>query len=296
MESSIITKMKVPDLRNKLIEIGLESKGLKAVLVARLNQYYETCRKQRLMTRKEDEEESNEAVSTDESSEDIDDEKTNKEDSTDESSDDDDDDEDEQNEDDEDEQNEDEENDDDDEDAIVEVVSNANPIQKLIEKVTKLTKRNKNTEYVFINKYDHNELAIKAIEEEKIWNKGNKKDTKSEGVKQNYVCKFHKSARCKAKCFLLYHNDTEFVSLYKSSHQHNEHIKNTDHGISQDFKVAIDGIYEVYKKPTQIKRQLVNMFPNKSKELFPTEQQLVNSLKYKRIKAGLNYHLDVFLK
>ena len=191
MESSIITKMKVPDLRNKLIEIGLESKGLKAVLVARLNQYYETCRKQRLMTRKEDEEESNEAVSTDESSEDIDDEKTNKEDSTEESADDDDDDEDEQNEDDDDEQNEDEENDDDDEDAIVEVVSNADPIQKLIEKVTKLTKRNKNTEYVFINKYDHNELAIKAIEEEKIWNKGNKKDKKSDcsRFQKDNICK-----------------------------------------------------------------------------------------------------------
>jgi len=32
MESSIITKMKVPDLGNKLIEIGLESKGLKAII------------------------------------------------------------------------------------------------------------------------------------------------------------------------------------------------------------------------------------------------------------------------
>ncbi len=93
---------------------------------------------------------------------------------------------------------------------------------KLVEKVKIIIKRSKNAEYVFINKYDHNELAIKAIEEEKIWNKGNKKDTKSEGVKQNYVCKFHKSARCKKKCFLLYHNDSDYVSLYKSSDQHNE--------------------------------------------------------------------------
>ena len=32
MESSIIAKMKVLDLKNRLIELGLESKGLKAVL------------------------------------------------------------------------------------------------------------------------------------------------------------------------------------------------------------------------------------------------------------------------
>jgi len=57
------------------------------------------------------------------------------------------------------------------------VVSNNNPILKLVEKVKNITKRSKNAEYVFINKYDHNELAIKAIEEEKIWNKGNKKNT-----------------------------------------------------------------------------------------------------------------------
>ena len=57
MESSIIAKMRVPDLKNRLIELGLESKGLKAVLVARLNEYYETCRRQRLITRNDDNEE-----------------------------------------------------------------------------------------------------------------------------------------------------------------------------------------------------------------------------------------------
>jgi hypothetical protein len=57
MESSIIAKMKVPFLKNKLIDLGLESKGLKAVLVARLNEYYETCRRQRLITRNDDNEE-----------------------------------------------------------------------------------------------------------------------------------------------------------------------------------------------------------------------------------------------
>jgi len=58
MESSIIAKMKVPDLKNRLIELGLESKGLKAVLVAKLNEYYETCRRQRLMTLNDDKQES----------------------------------------------------------------------------------------------------------------------------------------------------------------------------------------------------------------------------------------------
>jgi hypothetical protein len=35
-------------------------------------------------------------------------------------------------------------------------------------------------------------------------------------------------------------------------------MKNSDYGKGQDFKDEIDEIYEVYEKPAQIKRQLVN--------------------------------------
>ena len=111
-------------------------------------------------------------------------------------------------------------------------------------------------------------------------------------MKQNYLCKFHKSSECKAKCYLLFHNDSNCVSLLKS-YQHNEHEKNSDRGILEKFKNAIDEIYEIYKKPSQIKRQMVNKFQNEEKESLPSEQQLVNYLKYKRIKAGVKPSLNL---
>ena len=37
---------------------------------------------------------------------------------------------------------------------------------------------------------------------------------------------------------------------------------------------------------------MVNKFPNKEKELFPSEQQLLNYLKYKRLKAGQKASLN----
>ena len=84
----------------------------------------------------------------------------------------------------------------------------------------------------------------------------------------------------------MYHDNNDSVSLFKSTDVHNTHEKSTNHGITEEFKNAIDSIYEVFKKPAQIKKQLMSMFPNKEKDLFPSEQQLLNYLKYKRLKAG----------
>ena len=103
MESSIIEKLKVPELRKKLQELGLESCGLKAALINRLNEYYNCLRTKRLSRNYKDGE--------DEDGEDEDDE------------DEDDEDEDDEDEDDEDEDGEDE--DDDIEEEVVEVVSNS---------------------------------------------------------------------------------------------------------------------------------------------------------------------------
>ena len=94
------------------------------------------------------------------------------------------------------------------------------------------------------------------------------------------MCKFHKITNCEAKCYLLYHDDSDCVSELKSEHQHNNHVKLSEHFLSEKFKTAIDSIYDIYKKPSQVKRQLVN--PDTPKEMFPDEQQLINYLRYKK--------------
>jgi hypothetical protein len=85
---------------------------------------------------------------------------------------------------------------------------------------------------------------------------------------------------------MLYHDDSDCVSWYKSEEEHNNHVKINDHGISDNFKAAIDSIYELYQTPSRIKRELIRMYPNLSKESFPTEQQLINYIKYKKRKSG----------
>jgi hypothetical protein len=57
-------------------------------------------------------------------------------------------------------------------------------------------------------------------------------------------------------------------------------VKINNHGISEEFKIAIDSIYELYQAPSRIKRELIRMFPDLAKESFPTEQQLINYINY----------------
>ena len=47
MDASVIQKMKVPELKTKLADLGLDSKGLKANLVERLTGFYESLRKKK---------------------------------------------------------------------------------------------------------------------------------------------------------------------------------------------------------------------------------------------------------
>jgi hypothetical protein len=253
--------MKVPELRTKLKELGLDSKGLKAELIQRINAHREALRKNRISNnddRDEDEDDDSEENGDDESEKgEVDDN-----------------------------------GEDEDYEELIEVVTNNKVVNSIVEKVKKLTKRGKNAAYNFTAKFDKIEDALNTVIDEKLWIKGTKKETISEGLRQNYLCTFHKSAKCEAKCYLLYHNDSGCVSLFNSEHQHNDHIKLSDHGITEHFKQAIDNIYEVYKKPAQIKRQLINMYPNIEKELFPSEQQLVNYLKYKRKQAGMKTRLN----
>jgi hypothetical protein len=84
----------------------------------------------------------------------------------------------------------------------------------------------------------------------------------------------------------LYHDDSDCVSWYKSEEEHNDHVKINNHGISEEFKIAIDSIYELYQAPSRIKRELIRMFPDLAKESFPTEQKLINYIKYRKRKKG----------
>ena len=73
MESSIIEKMKVPQLRQRLIELGLDSKGLKLQLIKRINDHNDELRKKRLskkINELTDESESEEEEKTDDDEED----------------------------------------------------------------------------------------------------------------------------------------------------------------------------------------------------------------------------------
>ena len=70
MESSLIEKMKKPELRPKLKELGLDSKGLKAELIQRINAHREALRKNRISNnddRDEDEDDDSEENGDDES-------------------------------------------------------------------------------------------------------------------------------------------------------------------------------------------------------------------------------------
>jgi hypothetical protein len=63
---------------------------------------------------------------------------------------------------------------------------------------------------------------------------------------------------------MLYHDDSDCVSWYKSEEEHNNHVKINDDGISDNFKAAIDSIYEFYQTPSRIKRELIRMYPDLS--------------------------------
>ena len=213
--------MKVPEIRKKLIEAGLESSGVKAILLERLNAHYDELRRKRLEATKN---ESTDEDDNEEDNESIDNENEEDNESCDDDS----------------------EADNESDEEIIELATNNQPINNLIKKITEIGKRGKNINYNIIQKYNNKEDAEKAITDENMWIKGVRKVTKSEGIKHNYLCKFHKTSKCMKKCYLLYHNDNDSVSLFSSEHQHNDHEKISDRGITDTFKKAIDEIYEIY--------------------------------------------------
>ena len=136
-------------------------------------------------------------------------------------------------------------------------------------------------------------------------NLGNKRDGNIL-TKRNYLCRCHISAKWNAKCFISYHDDSDCVSWYKSEEKHNDHVKINNHGISEEFKIAKDRIYELYQAPSRIKIEFIRLFPDLAKESFPTEQNgftcekptktiahmqlLKNSLKNKLNKIFIDYN------
>jgi len=88
------------------------------------------------------------------------------------------------------------------------------------------------------------------------WIKGTKRENKTDGMRQNYLCKQYITAKCTSKCYLLFHNNNDCVSLYVGEHDHNNHEKLTDHGISPQFQDYIDAVYDIYPKLGQMKRHL----------------------------------------
>ena len=267
MEAYIIEKMKVPQLRQRLVELGLETKGLKDQLIQRINEHYDTLRKKRLSKKNdnEDEESEEDESEADESDEDEDSD-----------------------------EDEEEESEEEEEEENFQIVSGATTSETIVENVINIIKkRGKNLNFNHIEKYENKNLAVEAVQNEADWIKGTKRET-AEGIKQNYICTYHKSTECPAKCYLLYHSDSDSVSMFKSEEGHNEHIKkNQKYGISKKFKDAIDSIYDVFQKPSQIKRQLTNMFADTDKNMFPTDIQIRNYILYKKKKKGYKSRLNL---
>ena len=158
MEISIVAKMKVPEIRKKLIEAGLESSGVKAILLERLNAHYDELRRKRLEATKN---ESTDEDDNEEDNESIDNENEEDNESCDDDS----------------------EADNESDEEIIELATNNQPINNLIKKITEIGKRGKNINYNIIQKYNNKEDAEKAITDENMWIKGVRKDTKSEGIK-----------------------------------------------------------------------------------------------------------------
>ena len=263
MNQVSVEKMKVVELKEKLKELGVSTCGVKKELVSRLIVELEK-------KRNEEEEESSENEVEDEESEDAEslDEAESEEESESEV-----------------------ESEGEQESEIFEVETN-DKSKAAVEGVNKVSTRGKNNDYDFVSKYDSAEAAQKVIETEKNWKKGNKKET-TRGVKQFFNCKYDKSCDCQAKCVLLYHDDEDGVSHYKSVNEHNDHISEKTHGIIGKYAETIDLIYDLFQKPKEIKRQLLNKFPNDKKEDFPTDQQLRNYLAYKRTKQGYKAKLNL---
>jgi hypothetical protein len=143
---------------------------------------------------------------------------------------------------------------------------------------------NKHLEKLIINKINKRKKNQDNSDEE------NRKQNKTKQMVLNNLCKNHIIAKCKCKCFLLYHNTNDNVLLYKSVTEHNDHQKLTDHGISPQFQKYIESVYDIYPKLGQMKRYLT--YSNLDKKIFPTDQ-LKNYLSYKKKKLGMKSHLNL---
>jgi hypothetical protein len=262
--------LKVVDLKKKLKELGMSTNGLKKDLVSRLQMEEKKRERTEENDKSQDESDSVSECESESESESLSEKEVETEGESES----------------EDESDVEKEN----ESEIFEVETTK--VLKTVAKEINTGIRGKNDDYDFVSKYSNAEEALEALASEKCWRKGNKKETR-DGDKQFYKCKFIKSSGCSAKCFLLYHNDEDGVSHYKTENNHNDHICENKHGIMSKYTEAIDSIYEVFHKPKEIQRQLLKMFPKDAKEDFPTDQQLKNYLAYKRTKKGYKAKLNL---
>jgi hypothetical protein len=262
-----IEELKVVDLKRKLKELGLATSGLKKDLVKRLQMVNngEEVENERDDDLVDTEQEEEDEVVSEQSDEENDTEQDDEEVDT-------------------------EEEEENEVSELIEVES-SNKKKSPVKVMKKNGTRGQNYNFDFVSKYPNVEEALNVMVNEKVWTKGNKKETK-DGVKQFYNCKFMKTSRCEAKCFSLYHNDDDGVSHHQTEQRHSNYIKDSKHGIIGKYIEAIDSIYEIFQKPKEIKRQLLSMYPKDNKEDLPTDQQLKNYLAYKRTKKGYKAKLN----
>jgi hypothetical protein len=173
-----------------------------------------------------------------------------------------------------------------DEDQIEEIPSQSS---QAIQQISNQKRgRDAGKSYLFEACFHSKDDAIDFIDNEDVWSKADKRETKH-GVKRFYKCKFRKSSNCYASLCLLYHATDSNVTLSRSIVQHNDH-KEPSRGIPEAIKQQIKALYEQkITQPKSIQESLEKSFP----KTFPDIIQIYNFLAEYRKELYGEHEFDI---
>lgn len=123
-------------------------------------------------------------------------------------------------------------------------------------KLSKLANRIRPSNRVWLKAEEYlcPEDAEKAVSLQKVWKKASSKNT-LDGVKVEYRCSEgqYRVNECPARLYLLYHNTSAKVSLFKTDSGHDNHTTEKKRGISDEMKTFIRQKFEEgIQKPNAI--------------------------------------------
>jgi hypothetical protein len=138
--------------------------------------------------------------------------------------------------------------------------------------------------YKLVEEFESAGEAAYAVSNLHIWSKSKYNENKFVGEKQFYRCNLaKKSAKpCKAKLFILYHDDSQKASVYMTTDGH-DHQDRVEKPIKANYEF-INRLIDLKLKPKSIIASLeeANIRPPKTLELYN------HIAYYKRLKFGKN--------